>query len=209
MPDHAVTGRARNLAPQSDLSSEGRGEALRYARTKAFVRHARAIDAILTHGNAEGLGTPEQMRQLNDARRSFETVRPHGWRDVEAAYVKHPERVREASNGRLQRAIQALQHETVLRTSPQHRAARFVDDWQKLKLASQRQYQVGDMTGYNATRQAMGDMAKSPQRGPQLESILAGRKLELGIRLETGRSLGGELAFTHCIDLGRGRGLGI
>ena len=75
--------------------------------------------------------------------------------------------------------------------------------------ASQRQYQAGDMSGYKATRSAMGDMAKSLERDPQLESILANRKQELGIAFESGRRLGQELAFTHGIDLGRGRGIGI
>ncbi len=65
------------------------------------------------------------------------------------------------------------------------------------------------MSGYKATRSAMGDMAKSLERDPQLESILANRKRELGISFESGRSLGRELAFTHGIDLGRGRGIGI
>lgn len=65
------------------------------------------------------------------------------------------------------------------------------------------------MSGYKATRSAMGDMAKSLQRDPQLESILASRKRELGIGYDTGRRLGAELAFTHGIDLGRGRGIGI
>ena len=43
----------------------------------------------------------------------------------------------------------------------------------------------------------------------ELESILANRKQELGIAFESGRRLGQELAFTHGIDLGRGRGIGI
>jgi hypothetical protein len=55
----------------------------------------------------------------------------------------------------------------------------------------------------------MGDMAKSLERDPQMESILANRKRELGISFETGRRLGHELAFAHGLDLGRGRGLGI
>ncbi|MGA8990972.1 MAG: hypothetical protein WB500_11435, partial [Rhodoplanes sp.] len=70
-------------------------------------------------------------------------------------------------------------------------------------------YQVGDMSGYKATRAAMGDMAKSLERDPQLESILAGRKRDLGIQIESGRRLGLELAFSHGIDLGSGRGLGL
>jgi hypothetical protein len=52
-------------------------------------------------------------------------------------------------------------------------------------------------------------MAKSLERDPQMESILAGRKRELGIAIDSGRKLGAELAFNHGIDLGRGRGLGI
>ncbi|MFX5480895.1 TraA, partial [Acinetobacter baumannii] len=79
------------------------------------------------------------------------------------------------------RAIRALQLETELRTDPSRRVDRFVERWQKLDHASQRQYQSGDMSGYKSTRAAMGDMAKSLQRDPQLESLLANRKRELGI----------------------------
>jgi hypothetical protein len=84
-----------------------------------------------------------------------------------------------------------------------------VERWQKLDHTSQRQYQAGDMSGYKATRAAMGDMAKSLERDPQLESILANRKRELGISFESGRRLGQELAFIHGIDIGRGRSIGI
>ena len=84
-----------------------------------------------------------------------------------------------------------------------------MERWQKLDHTSQRQYQAGDMSGYKATRSAMGDMAKSLERDPQLESILANRKRDLGIAFESGRRLGLELAFNHGIDLGRGRGIGL
>ena len=84
-----------------------------------------------------------------------------------------------------------------------------MDRWQKLDQTSQRQYQAGDMSGYRSTRAEMGSMAKSLERDPQMESILAGRKKDLGIGIDSGRSLGRELAFTHGIDLGIGRGLGL
>ena len=107
------------------------------------------------------------------------------------------------------RAIRALQLETELRINPDRYADRFVEHWQKLDQASLRQYQAGDFSGYRATRSAMGDMARSLERDPQLESILENRKHELGITFETGRRLGLELAFSLGIDLDRGRGLGI
>jgi hypothetical protein len=184
-------------------------EALRRARTKALIRHARALDAILGAADADGMGSPEQVRELTDARKAFEEVRPHGWRDAEAAYVNDLELVHEAATGRVNRAIRALQLETELRIDPQRRADRFVDRWRELGHTSQRQYQAGDMSGYKATRSAMGDMAKSLERDPQLESILEGRKRDLGIGFESGRRLGLELAFSHGIDLGRGRGIGL
>ena len=191
--------------------------ALRQARTRALVRHASAVDAILSGGHPDGKGSPEQVRELADARKAFEKVRPHGWRDVEAAYVKNPELVRETAGGDVRRAVRALQIETELRAgrdtdpgmTPHARADRFVERWQKLDRTSQRQYQAGDMSSYRSTRAEMGNMAKSLERDPQMESILAGRKKDLGIGIDSGRSLGQQLAFNHGIDLGIGRGLGL
>ncbi|UCI17314.1 Ti-type conjugative transfer relaxase TraA [Mesorhizobium sp. B2-1-8] len=185
--------------------------ALRNARTKALVRHARAIDVILRSGTADGQGSPDQMQELKDARTAFEKVRPHGWRDAEAAYVKNPELVREAGAGRVNRVVLALQLETEIRTGldtdPGRRADRFVERWQKLDRTSQVQYQAGDMSGYRSTRSAMSEMAKSLERDPQLESLLANHKKALGIQVESGRRLGVELAFSH--GIGRGRSLGL
>jgi Ti-type conjugative transfer relaxase TraA len=182
--------------------------ALRRARTDALTRHACAVDAIFRAEDAGGKASPEQMRELTQSRNAFEAVRPHGWQDAEAAYGKDPDLAREAGSGRVNRTIRALQLETELRTDPGRRADRFVERWQKLDQASQRQYREGNMSDYKATRSAMGDMAKSLERDPQLESILASRKAELGIQMETGRRLGAVLAFAHGIDIGRGRGVG-
>ena len=108
-------------------------------------------------------------KELQEARRGFEKVRPNGTHDAEAAYKKDPELAREAAGGQLNRAIRALQLETELRTDQGRRADRFVESWQKLDLTSQRQYQAGDISAYKATRSAMDDMAKSFERDPQLE----------------------------------------
>ncbi len=184
-------------------------EAVRRTRTKALIRHARAVDAIFEMQERGGKASPEQVKELQEARKVFEEVRPYGSHDAEAAYKKNPELALEAASGSVARAIRALQLETELRTDPARRADRFVERWRELGQTSQRQYQAGDMSGYKATRLAMGDMAKSLERDPQLESILANRKAELGIQMETGRRLGAALAFSHGIDLGRGRGLGL
>jgi hypothetical protein len=199
-PERAAPEREKAAAPE---------EALRRARTKALVRHARAVDAIFEMQERGGRASPEQVTELQDARKAFEEVRPYGPHDAEAAYKKDPELASEAATGQVNRTVRALQLETELRTDPQRRADRFVESWQRLDRASQRQYQAGDMSGYKSTRSAMGDMAKSLERDPQLESILEGRKRDLGIGIDSGRSLGRELAFSHGIDLGRGRSIGL
>jgi hypothetical protein len=182
---------------------------LRRTRTRALIRHARAVDDIFAAHDAGHKASTEQLRELGAARKAFEELRPQGPADAEAAYIKSPELAREAGSGQIRRAVQALQLETELRTDPRRRADRFVARWQELKKTGERQYRDADMSGYKATRSAMGDMAKSLERDPQLEAILASRKRELGIGYDTGRKLGAELAFTHGIDLGRGRGIGI
>jgi Ti-type conjugative transfer relaxase TraA len=195
-------------APEREKAADPE-EALRRARTRALVRHARAVDAIFEAQERGSRASPEQVTELQDARKGFEEVRPYGPHDAEAAYKKNPELASEAATGQINRTVRALQLETELRTDPQRRADRFVERWRELDQASQRQYQAGDMSGYKSTRSAMGDMAKSLERDPQLESILEGRKRDLGISFESGRRLGLELAFTHGIDLGRGRGIGL
>jgi len=221
----AEAGSAERAMQQPDLAAPEKTvaadpeAALRKARADALVRHARASDAIIEAKQQGLVPSAEQRRELGEARRAFDAVRPHGWQDAEAAYSKDNSLAREAGGGRISRAIRALQLETEIRTgrntdqaiTPSARADRFVERWQKLDQTSQRQYQAGDMSGYKSTRSAMGDMAKSLERDPQMESILAGRKKDLGISgdFDSGRSLGRELAFTHGIDLGRGRGIGI
>ncbi|MCK1518365.1 Ti-type conjugative transfer relaxase TraA [Bradyrhizobium sp. 190] len=205
------TGSARRpqlKVPESKVADDPEA-ALRRARTKALIRHARAVNAIFDMQDHGGKTSPDQVKELQQARKLFEEVRPYASHDAEAAYKKNPELALEAASGNSARAIRALQLETELRTNPSRRADRFVERWQKLDRTSQRQYQAGDVSGHKATRSAMGDMAKSLERDPQLESILANRKKDLGIAFESGRRLGHELALAHGIGLGRGRGLGI
>jgi hypothetical protein len=190
VPGTGSARRPEREAPERKVVEDPEA-ALRQARTKALLRHARAVDAIFDMQERGGKVSPEQVKELREARKVFEQARPYGSHDAEAAYKKNPELVREAAGGQV------------------NRANRFVQRWQKLDHTSQRQYQAGDMSGYKATRSAMGDMTKSLERDPQLESILANRKQELGIAFESGRRLGQELAFTHGIDIGRGRGIGI
>lgn len=186
-------------------------QTLRDERTQALMRHARALRVAFDADDAGRKATPGEWDELVASRRAFGALRDHAWQDAEAAYAKDESLVRDAADGYPRRAIRALKLETEIRNRPEHRADRFVEDWQKLTRNSQRQYEAGDMSGYKATRMEMGNMARSLERDPQLESMLEIRKKQLGIDMlfDDGRSLGRALAFSQGIDYGRGRGLGL
>ena len=169
--------RPEREAPERKVAEDPEA-ALRQARTKALVRHARAVDAIFDMQERGGKASPEQVKELQEARKVFEEVRPYGSHDAEAAYKKNPELVREAAGGQVNRAIRALQLETELRTDPSRRADRFVERWQKLDHTSQRQYQAGDIVRLQGdalgdgrhgekprTRSATGIHPRQPQAG--------------------------------------------
>lgn len=208
-PERDVAEARREAAAVKREAVEKREAALRQMRTRALVYHARAVDAIF---DAQAMGqdvSPEQRQELTATRRAFEDIRPYGSHDAEAAYLKNPGLAREAAAGQPARAFDALLLETERRIDLQLNADRFVDRWQELSAGSQRQYQDGDISGYKASRSAMADMAQSLERDPQMESLLASRKADLGIAIETGHRLGIELAFNHGIGLGRGRDIGL
>ncbi|WP_341713196.1 Ti-type conjugative transfer relaxase TraA [Erythrobacter sp.] len=190
----------------------------RQIRAQAAVRrHARVASALL---RAQEDGTTmkqlvEQGRyqpmgqELAAARDEMNAFGSNYARDMERAYLADNPLAHEAASGQVRRAIIAMKAEGRMREARQERADRFVSEWQKLERQGRQNYKSGKMGAYRETRSQMADMIKSLERDPQLESLLANRKQELGMKIDSGRSLGRELAFQHGLDLGRGRGLGI
>ncbi len=80
----------------------------------------------------------------------------------------------------------------------------------QLDRASERHYREGNYAKREATQDAMQGMARGIERDPQLESLLANRKRDLGITFNTGhRSLGRDLAINHGLDYERSRSRGL
>ncbi len=186
--------------------------ALRRARGRAFVRHARAVDAVFKAQDRGISATPEQVQELHEARAGFDDMRPHGSRDAEAVYKRNPGFAADVASGDADRALparRALQLETEMRQNPDLRADRFVERFRDLRQTGDRQYAAGNYSGYKAARAEMGNMAMSLERDPQMESLLEGRKKQLGIDMDfdSGMRLGRQLALSH--GLGRGRSIGL
>ena len=211
----AGTGRERERTgkpvPEQQIGEDPEA-ALRRARGQAFVRHARAVDAIFKAQDRDVAATPKQVQELNEARAAFNDLRPHGSQDAEAVYKRNPDFAGDVASGDRERAMparHAVQREAEMRQNPERRADRFVERFRDLKQTGDRQYAAGNYSGYKAARAAMGNMAKSLERDPQMESLLEGRKKQLGIDMDfdSGLRLGRQLSLSH--GLGRGRGIGL
>ena len=148
-----------------------------------------------------------QRRALEEARDTMVEFGPHATKDLERAYMREPSLAGDVASGRTQRAIRVLQLEAEVRSDPSLRADRFVQRWQDLERQRSDLHREGDMTGARHVKESMGAMAKSLERDPQVESLLRGRRAELGLPSDMGRSVGQGL--TEYLGLGRGRGLGI
>ncbi|MGE4483087.1 Ti-type conjugative transfer relaxase TraA [Acidocella sp.] len=209
-PEREAAGKEADR--NADTAERDAEKALRRARGRAFVRHARAVDAIFKAQARDIAATPEQVQELHDARAGFDDLRPHGSHDAEAVYKRNPGFAADVASGNAERALPAryaLQRETEMRLNPELRADRFVERFRELKQASERQYAAGNYSGHRAARAELGNMVDGLQRDPQLESLLATRKKQLGIGMDfdSGMSLGRQLALSH--GLGRGRGIGL
>ena len=180
----------------------------RQARRNIVQRHARAVVSIFDSFYKGEAANPDQVQEIREARKDLNALREHASHDLETAYKKDPPLASEAASGSFTPAMRAMQLETEIRTDPTRRADQFVEGWNKLSGQADRAYVTGDFAARKTAQNEMVGMAKSLERDPQLESLLAARKVELGISIDTGRRLGAELAFNHGIDFGRGRGIG-
>ncbi|MGB3470850.1 MAG: Ti-type conjugative transfer relaxase TraA [Erythrobacter sp.] len=215
---HKLPEKVRGLLNGLQLPHSPAPETDRQIKAQAAVRrHARVISnlflaqedgttgsQLVEHGRYAPIG-----QELAAARNELNAFGANYSRDMERAYLADQPLAHEAANGQVRRAILAMKAEQGFRETGQQRASEFVVRWQKLESKSQQNYERGDMSGYRGTRSKMADMAQSLQRDPQLESLLANRKSELGIGTASCRSLGRQLAFHHGLDLGRGRGIAI
>ncbi|WP_395445115.1 Ti-type conjugative transfer relaxase TraA [Caulobacter sp. UC70_42] len=174
---------------------------------RVIERHARAAVDVMRM-NDRGLPVlAHQRRALEEAREALSKIGPHAAKDLERAYMRKPDLANEAASGRTQRAIRVLQLEAEVRSDPSLRADRFVQRWQGLERQRTALHREGDMSGARQVKESMGAMAKSLERDPQVESLLRGRRAELGLPSNMGRSVGQGLS--EYLGIGRGRGLGI
>jgi hypothetical protein len=97
-------------------------------------------------------------------------------------------------------------HEGQVRRDPQLRAERFVESWTRLKTQHAELSGWQNADAHRKVEARMKGLAGGLARDPQVESVLAGRRRELG--LSPGNMPGRNLVqdLTRSLSLGRGLG---
>jgi Ti-type conjugative transfer relaxase TraA len=204
----------------------GRGGGPAAGIAEAAERAAPGPDAALQRGvsrytaawaDAERMGEqglpilPHQRVEMQKAREALEGVSRETTADLRSALSRNPGLARQGATPEGMKAVQrAMATERTVRLDPGARAERFVEDWRGLQ---ERRAELG--VGYEtadarkAIEGRMKVMADGLGRDAQVESILRGKKLELGlgkVRDMPGVSMGD--ALVRSLTLGRSIGLG-
>ncbi|MBG0792018.1 Ti-type conjugative transfer relaxase TraA, partial [Methylocystis sp. H62] len=200
---------AKPAVQERSLAGKERARAEQEAAAqRAVARHARAVTDIWKMQDKELPVLPHQRGELDRARAALNERREYAAKDLEQAYDRDPTLAPEAARGRVQRAIRAMRLEAEIRTDPERRADRFVEDWRRLDRRYRAAYAEADHQSVGRVRATMGAMAKSLERDAQMESVLGGRRHDLGIDFDTGRKLAHDLAASVGFEMTRGRGIG-
>ena len=205
----------------------GRGGGPAAGITEAAERAAPTPDAALQRGitrytaawadaermGAEGLPIlPHQRVEMQKAREWLEGVSPEATADLRSALSRNPGLARQGFTPEGMKAVQRAMatERTDAAGAFGARAERFVEDWRGLQ-AKRAELGVGYQTAdaRKAIEGRMKAMADGLGRDAQVESILRGKKLELGlgkVRDMPGVSMGD--ALVRSLTLGRSIGLG-
>lgn len=182
------------------------GCALSGSLSTAVQRFARATADILRMRRDGRSEMPHQRVAYDKAQAGLDAVRPDAARDLRAVFAREPELVEETANGQTAAAIRAMALEAEVRASPELRADRFVQDWQRLARAYRTHRDNGDETGIKAVERQMGALGKGLERDAQAESLVRKRLPELSMSTGDAGSISHDVQ--NWLDRSRSRGLG-
>eukprot|EP01037_Dinobryon_pediforme_P016628 gene16628-16810_t len=194
---------ARELAPAAAPAAALQRQEL----TKGVRGYARAF-ADMERMRRDGLPVlPHQDIAFKRAEKALVAASPEAALDLRSAVSRQPGLAgRVDQPGGLEAISKVMAQEGQVRRDPQLRAERFVETWTRLKA---QQAELGGWQNADARRKVearMKGLAGGLARDPQVESVLAGRRRELGLSpgAMPGRNLVQDL--TRSLTLGRGLG---
>jgi hypothetical protein len=147
----------------------------------AVERYAVAYEDV-ARMTGQGLSPLEVQRSaLDRAGAGLDATVPHGAADLSAAFERGPALASEAAKGRTQAAIRAMRLESELRVSHDLRAARFAQDWKRLKAEHDRLSGWQHEGARNMAAGRMRVLAKGIDQDPAMARALGKHAADLGL----------------------------
>ena len=181
---------------------------------KAVQRFARVAQDIVAMRDKGLQPLASQRTALDKAGAELNALRPDSFGDLRKAVNRDLSLIPEAVKGRTDRAIQAMEQQARLRIEAQRIAAAnerradvFVDQWQRQSEQYRALRKGGSAAASDKVRAELVGMAKGLERDPQLESVLANRRPQLGLDAMSTKTLSQDLQKS--LGLSRGLGMGM
>ncbi|GGB64331.1 Ti-type conjugative transfer relaxase TraA [Blastomonas aquatica] len=181
---------------------------------KAVQRFARVAQDIVAMRDKGLEPLASQRTALNKAGAELNALRPDSFGDLRKAMNRDLSLIPEAVKGRTDRAVQAMEQQAKLRIEAQlvaaaneRRADAFVDQWQRQSEQYRALRKNGSAATSDKVRASLVGMAKGLERDPQLESVLANRRPQLGLDAMSTKPLSQDLQKS--LGLSRGLGMGM
>jgi len=181
---------------------------------KAVQRFARVAQDIVAMRDKGLQPLASQRTALDKAGAELNALRPDSFGDLRKAVNRDLSLIPEAVKGKTDRAIQAMEQQAKLRIEAQRvaaanerRADAFVDQWQRQSQQYRALRKNGSAAASDKVRASLVGMAKGLERDPQLESVLANRRPQLGLDAMSTKTLSQDLQKS--LGLSRGLGMGM
>ncbi|WP_031317945.1 hypothetical protein [Blastomonas sp. CACIA14H2] len=181
---------------------------------KAVQRFARVAQGIVAMRDKGLQPLASQRTALDKAGAELNALRPDSFGDLRRAVNRDLSLIPEAVKGKTDRAIQAMEQQAKLRIEAQRvaaanerRADSFVDQWQRQSEQYRALRKNGSAAASDKVRASLVGMAKGLERDPQLESVLANRRPQLGLDAVSTKTLSQDLQKSLGISRGLGMGM--
>jgi len=181
---------------------------------RAVTRYGKAAQDIVRMKEQGFEPLVHQRKAFDNAKQELDTLRSCGAEDMRKAMNAHRSLIADAAQGRTAGAISAMERQANMRIREQRIAAQnerradaFVDSWQRETARYEKLRKGPNAAAVNKVRASLVDMAKGLERDPQLESLLAGRRPQLGLDAMSTKPLSQDLQKS--LGLSRGMGMGM
>jgi Ti-type conjugative transfer relaxase TraA len=181
---------------------------------KAVQRFARVAQDIVAMRDKGLQPLASQRSALTKVGAELNALRPDSFGDLRKAVNRDLSLIPQAVKGRTDRAIQAMEQQAKLRIEAQRvaaanerRADAFVDQWQRQSEQYRTLRKSSSAAASDKVRASLVNMAKGLERDPQLESVLANRRPQLGLDAMSTKTLSQDLQKS--LGLSRGLGMGM